>query len=218
MYIVIVGCGSLGAGLAKELSIIGHDVVIVDKNSSSFKSLGTEFNGMTTLGTGIDEDILKKSGIEQADAFIAVTSTDSVNIMSAQVAKHIFGVEKVIARVFNPEKNYVYKELGIDTICPNTVAATHIKNYIIANDLHVVRSMGYGDAVIVEAFVGGSTAGLNIDKLHMKSKFKIFGVSRGEETMIPEDGFILSEGDLIYAIVRIDALETVKDLLMSFER
>jgi len=215
MYIIIVGCGSLGAGLAKELSVYGHDVVVVDKNSNAFKLLGTEFNGVTVLGTGIDEDVLKKAGIGQTDIFVATTSTDSVNVMAAQVAKHIFKVRKVIARIFNPEKGYVYSELGLETICPNTIAVETVKHRIISEDLNLLMRIEAGDAQIVEIQSNRTLEGKDIKSLEIPHKFKVISVIRDSETLIACDELRLTAGDKILAVVRLDAIETIKDLYLE---
>ncbi|MFA5338299.1 MAG: NAD-binding protein [Candidatus Omnitrophota bacterium] len=98
MYVIIVGCGRVGSELAKLLSNEGHDVVVIDKSPSSFDRLGGTFNGITLVGNGFDQDLLKSAGIEKADAFCTVTNGDNTNLISAQVAKKIFNVPKVIAR------------------------------------------------------------------------------------------------------------------------
>jgi len=218
MYIVIVGCGSLGAGLAKELSVYGHDVVVVDKDSNAFKLLGSEFNGVTVLGTGIDEDILKKAGIGQADVFVATTSTDSVNVMAAQVAKHIFKIKKVIARIFNPEKGYVYSELGLETICPNSVSIETVKRRIISEDLSSLMQVGSGDAQIIEVNVSNFLVGRDVKSLEIPHKFKVVSIIRGSETFVAYDELKLTEGDKLLAIVRLDAIETIKDLFLGSAR
>jgi trk system potassium uptake protein TrkA len=102
MYIVILGCGRTGAFLAKRLVAEGHRVAIIDRNASSFKRLGRDFPGETVAGTGIDEDVLRRAGIENAQAFIAVTNGDNTNVMAAQVAREVFGVPRVICRIYDP--------------------------------------------------------------------------------------------------------------------
>lgn len=218
MYIIVVGSGSLGTGLAKELSLAGHDVSVVDKDSSSFKELGSEFNGVTITGTGIDVDVLKKAGAEQADVFIAVTSNDSVNIMAAQVAKHIFKISNVIARIFNTEKHYIYSELGIETICPNTISIKHIKNVLVAEDLCILTGIGSGDVEVLKIKVTKKLVGRDIINLEIPFKFKIFSVIRNSETIIPDSNFILEKEDIILAAARIDAFDTIKDITLEDKR
>jgi len=116
MYVVIVGCGRVGAELAKLLSAEGHDVVVIDKTQEAFKRLGDTFNGLTMTGNGFDLALLKQVGIEKADAFCAVTDGDNTNLISAQVAKKIFNVPKVFARVYDPQRAHIYAALGLDII------------------------------------------------------------------------------------------------------
>lgn len=126
MNVVVMGCGRVGSMLATMLSEEGHDVRVIDQNSEALHRLGSDFRGETVVGTAIDEDVLKQAGIEQADAFAAVTQDDNSNIMAAQVAKEIFGVQKVICRIYDPAREATYHDLGLDTICPTRLAAEEI--------------------------------------------------------------------------------------------
>ncbi len=121
MKFVILGCGRVGSTLARMLSREGHDVCVVDWSPSAFRRLGPNFKGRTVRGNGIDGDVLKKAGIESADAFVAATQGDNTNIMSVQIAKVIFNVPKTVARIYDPIRAYAYRELGIDTICSTSI-------------------------------------------------------------------------------------------------
>lgn len=127
MRIVILGCGRVGAHLAKTLVTEGHQVAVIDKNSAAFARLGSDFPGNLVVGTGIDEDVLRRAGIERADAFVAVTNGDNTNVMAAQIAKEIFGVPRVICRIYDPLREEIYRSLGLETICPTILGATKIK-------------------------------------------------------------------------------------------
>jgi trk system potassium uptake protein TrkA len=127
MRIVIMGCGRVGSQLAVQLSREGHEVSVVDMTQKSFQRLPEDFRGLTVIGTGIDEDVLRAAGIEGADAFVAVTEGDNRNIMAAQVAREIFGVPEVVARIYDPGREAIYRELGFDTICPTTVIQSLIQ-------------------------------------------------------------------------------------------
>lgn len=130
MRVVILGCGRVGAYLAGMLAEAGHQVTVIDKNSLAFNRLGADFPGRTVVGTGIDEDVLRRAGIEQADAFVAVTNGDNTNITSAQIAREIFGVKCVISRVYDPLRGELYRTLGLETICSTTWAANRIKELL----------------------------------------------------------------------------------------
>lgn len=118
MRVVILGCGRTGAYLARQLAAGGHQVTVVDTDTAAFARLGTDFPGRLVVGTGIDEDVLRRAGIEQADAFVAVTNWDNTNAMAAQVAKEIFGVPRAVCRIYDPLRQEIYRELGLETICP----------------------------------------------------------------------------------------------------
>lgn len=125
-YTVIVGCGRLGANLANELSNEGENVLIIDENRDSFRRLSTNFGGLSVVGNGTDFDVLKEAKIDKADVVIAVTNDDNTNIMVAQMARDVFQVEKVIARLYDSEREAVYQQFGINTICPAVLSVKEI--------------------------------------------------------------------------------------------
>src|SRR3989339_1496879 len=131
MYVIIVGCGRVGSELAKLLSSEGHNVVVIDKSPKSFDRLGRTFNGVTLVGNGFDVELLKSAGIAQADAFCSVTNGDNTNLVSAQVAKKIFKVPKVIARVYDPQRAHIYAALGLDIISGTILFAAMLRDKII---------------------------------------------------------------------------------------
>ena len=123
MFVIIMGCGRVGARLALMLTSSGHDVTIMDVSSSSFGRLGPEFKGTTILGDGTDQEVLKRAGIERADAFIAATQGDNRNIMSSQIAKHVFGVKNVVTRIYDPLRSDTFTTLGLRAISPTIIGA-----------------------------------------------------------------------------------------------
>lgn len=125
-YIIIIGCGRLGADLANSLSNEGENVLIMDEKKESFRRLSSNYGGLAIVGYGTDLDKLREANIKQATAVIAVTSDDNTNIMIAQIAKKIFHVEHVIARLYDPDCEVVYRELGINTICPAVLSVKEI--------------------------------------------------------------------------------------------
>ena len=133
MNVVIMGCGRVGARVASLLDHNGHSVTVIDSNASAFRRLSTEFRGDTLIGTGIDEDVLRTAGIESAQAFVAVTNGDNRNIMAAQVAKSIFNVPEVIARIYDPVREDTYRRLGLSTVCPTTTVSALILDQVISS-------------------------------------------------------------------------------------
>ena len=132
-YTVIIGCGRLGANLANTLSEEGENVLILDKDKDSFRKLSSSFGGLAVEGDGTELDTLKAADVQRADTVVAVTNNDNVNIMIAQIAKECFSVKKVISRLFDPERECVYQELGIDTICPAVLSANEIDKILNRN-------------------------------------------------------------------------------------
>src|SRR2546423_9886054 len=121
--IVILGCGRVGSTLATMLDHAGHTVSIIDYSSDAFQRLNPDFGGETIAGNGVDEEVLIRAGIKEADAFVAVTNGDNRNIMASQIAKEIFQVRKVICRIYDPIRESTYKELGLETFCPTVIGA-----------------------------------------------------------------------------------------------
>lgn len=116
MNIVILGCGRVGSLLATDLSKAGHAITIIDRSQDAFRRLPGEFKGQKVTGNGVDEDVLRRANIEQADAFIALTQGDNTNIMAAQVVRNQFQVRKVLCRVYDPIRAEVFREIGVNTV------------------------------------------------------------------------------------------------------
>ena len=132
MLMIVVGCGRLGSRLARNLSEAGHDVVVVAK-AEELKRLDKVFDGVCLSGNPIDEDLLKQGGIEKADAVMAVTADDNVNVMVAQIAKAIYGVAFVLARISDPEREVFYQQLGLTTVCPTNTGISQIMGLLREN-------------------------------------------------------------------------------------
>ncbi|MFN2220168.1 MAG: potassium channel family protein [Anaerolineae bacterium] len=122
-YVIVVGCGRLGALLASRLSSLGSSVVVIDRQQAAFENLSTDFSGFRVAGDAAELDVLRQARIDRTQCLLAVTSYDNLNLMVAQVAQAVFGVRKVMARVNNPSREAVYREFGIETICPATLSA-----------------------------------------------------------------------------------------------
>ncbi|MBV8425003.1 MAG: TrkA family potassium uptake protein, partial [Candidatus Eremiobacteraeota bacterium] len=131
MKYIIVGCGRVGSMLAKLLVAEGHEVTVVDENPAAFKRLGTRFTGQVELGTGIDAEVIRRAGGESADGFASTTNGDNRNVMSALIAQRLFHIKKVVARIYDPPRGEMYRELGIETVCPTTVGAQLIRDMLI---------------------------------------------------------------------------------------
>ncbi len=129
-YVIIVGCGRVGANFANKLSDRDGNVLIIDKDKEAFRKLSPSFGGLATAGDATDIDVLQEAEMDRASAVVVVTNNDNVNIMVSQIAREIFKVKCVIARLYDPEREYVYKEFDIDTICPAVLSAREIDNIL----------------------------------------------------------------------------------------
>ena len=130
MKLVVLGCGRVGSTLATMMDASGHEVTVIDRNSEAFRRLGDTFQGKTLVGEGVDEDVLRKAGIEHADAFCATTEGDNRNIMASQVVRTMFNVPKVITRIYDPIREQSYRELGLQTVCPTIMGANAIRDML----------------------------------------------------------------------------------------
>jgi len=129
--IIILGCGRVGATLAMKMEEVGHSVTIIDNSNDSFRRLDPKFRGVKILGNGVDEETLRRAGIETADAFAAVTNGDNRNIMASQIAKEIFHVRKVVCRIYDPIRQSTYNLLGLEAISPTIIGANMLFDAII---------------------------------------------------------------------------------------
>ena len=134
LRVVILGCGRVGSTLAKQLSQEGHHITVIDVTSDAFRRLGTKFKGQRVVGAGLDLDTLEKAGVMNADVFIAVTQGDNTNIMAAQIAKQVFSIPRVLARIYDPIRSQAYREMGIGTLCTTTVAAGLLHAAVVGSE------------------------------------------------------------------------------------
>jgi len=212
MHVIIVGCGRVGSELAKLLSNEGHDVVVVDKNVSSFDRLGETFNGVTLTGNGFSLDLLKQAGIEKADAFCAVTNGDNTNIISAQAAKKIFSVPKVIARVYDPQRAHIYAALGMDIISGTILFASMIRDKIIESRFssYLIETKDLG---VIEIEVKSGLKGQLIKNINVPGEFMVVAIRRMDGVIIPELDTVLKEKDILMGVVKVAHLNEVKERL-----
>jgi len=210
MYIIIVGCGRVGAELAKLLSGEGHDVVIVDKTRESFSRLGDTFNGLTMVGNGFDLTLLKQVGIEKADAFCAVTNGDNTNLISAQVAKKIFRVPKVFARVYDPQRAHIYAALGLDIISGTMLFSAMLRDKIIESRFssYLIESKDLG---VIEIEVKNNLIGKTIEDINIPGDFIVVAIRKMQGVVIPEPKTVLKNKDILMGVVKVSSLQAVRE-------
>lgn len=209
MNIMIVGCGRVGSQLCTLLSQEGHNVTIIDKNADSFKRLGGTFNGVTAVGNGFDEKLLRELKIDKQDAFVSVTSGDNTNLMASQIAKKMFNVPRVIARVYDPQRAGIYKRLGLDIISGTVLVAAMIRDKIIEN-----RFTGYlietGEIGVIEIIADKDLSEKRVSDINIPDEFSVVVIERKKKVIIPESYTKIERGDKVMGVVRTTSLKKVK--------
>jgi len=210
MYVIIIGCGRVGSELAKLLTNEGHDVVVIDKNQAALSRLGNTFNGIFLVGNGFDLALLRQAGIEKADAFCAVTNGDNTNLISAQVARKIFKVPKVIARVYDPQRAHIYRALGLDIFSGTILFAALIRDKIVESRFssYLIETKELG---VIEIEINKNLAGRAIKDLNIPREVLIVAVRRIEGVVIPEPETAVREKDIVMAVVRVASLEKARE-------
>jgi len=211
--IVIAGCGRVGSDLALTLSEEGHDVSVIDNRPGVFDRLGSTFNGTTFEGLGYDVRVLRDAGIELADAFIAATDSDNANAMAVQVAQRVFGVPKTIARLDDPAREEAYRALGVHFVPGAKLTSKVIHEQVVREEFSYHVTFSGGDVEIVEMTVGPDGAGLPVDVLQQPGELRVSAIHRGHRTLIPDDQFVLAEGDLVVAAARTGARKKIRRYL-----
>ena len=135
MRVIICGSGKLGANLAGRLSLEGHEVVIIDLDEEDFRRLPPDYSGFTVVGDATEAEVLEQAGVREADVLVAATNYDNTNVMIAQLARQVYNVPRVVARVFEPSRETVYRQLGIDTVCPTTLSLEFFEELILSCSL-----------------------------------------------------------------------------------
>jgi len=211
MNVMIIGCGRVGSQLALLLSQEGHNVTIIDKEPDAFKRLGGTFNGITATGTGFDENLLKELKIDRQDAFVSVTSGDNTNLMASQIAKKMFKVPRVIARVYDPKRAELYRKFGLDTISGTVLVAAMIRDKIIENRFtsYLVET---GELGVIEMIVGDELKGKRTEELNMPDEFLVITIERKKRVIIPQPDTRLESADKVIGVVRTTSLKKVKEL------
>ncbi|MCX8129123.1 MAG: NAD-binding protein [Clostridia bacterium] len=204
MHIIVIGCGKVGSKLAHILSDEGHDVVILDNDSKNFKSLGTGFNGITVTGVPIDQDVLKQAGIETADALAAVTPDDNVNIMACQVAREIFKIPRVIARIYNPAREHVFHEFGLETICPTNITAEVIRSIVLGEKGVSNHTIGSNVFSFKHEKVTKANEGKKLGSLKLKDKTMVYGVIQNGKFCFANPGIKLEKDDILVITEMVD--------------
>ena len=202
MNILVIGCGKVGAKLASVLDKLGHDVCIVDRCAESFEKLDRDYTGYTVAGIPIDQDILRRAGIESAEAVVAVTQDDNVNIMVSQLAKEFFHVSNVLTRIYDPMRETVYSHFDLTTICPTNMTVDAVC-HILEGALDM-KELSFGSSTVGYTTIPADRRhiGKRLGELPASHDALLFGTiaSNGVFTLAVDAHYTVHEGDrLIYA-------------------
>ena len=213
MRILIIGCGRVGAGLAKTLVVRGHSVTVIDKAPLAFEKLGDHFKGQTILGVGFDREVLLKAGIERTDGVAVVTSSDEANVVASRIARDIFHVPRVVARLYDVRQAEIYQRLGIQTIAPTGWGINRIADLLLRSELDVIVSLGSGQVDLVEVEVPHLLVGRAVNELTLWGEIHVVAITRGGKAFLPTLGTTFQEGDLIHLATMSSSMDRLGKLL-----
>jgi trk system potassium uptake protein len=208
MHAIIVGCGRVGSELARVLSSTGDDVVVIDKKSDSFRRLGATFNGVTLRGSGTDEETLKEAGIDHCGALAAVTNSDAVNMMAAQLASRIYRLPRVVVRLYMPEKEQTARLLGLDFVGDAELTVRAMVAKLAPGPS--AAAYRHGGPETMEFTAGPRLDGRTVKDVQIPGELRICLVTREGSSFIPWRDTRLRERDVIVAIVKPEARRRVE--------
>ncbi|GGO91199.1 potassium channel family protein [Wenjunlia tyrosinilytica] len=210
MHIVIMGCGRVGSALAQTLEQQGHTVAVIDQDPTAFRRLGSGFTGRRVTGVGFDQDTLREAGIEEAGAFAAVSSGDNSNIIAARVAREMFGIENVAARIYDPRRAEVYQRLGIPTVATVRWTADQMLRRLLPSGSEPLWRDPSGGVQLAEVHTSPAWVGERVNKLQEEAGVRVAFVTRLGEAVLPTSSTVLQEGDLVHVMMRSDEVEQVE--------
>jgi trk system potassium uptake protein len=215
VHFVIMGCGRVGSALAHSLEKRGHTVAVVDQNADAFRRLGPHFQGKRVKGIGFDRDTLHEADIEHAAAFAAVSSGDNSNILAARVARETFGVENVVARIYDPARAEVYQRLGIPTVATVKWTADQMLRRLLPEGVASEWRDPSGKVGLVQVALSTRWTGQRIARLEAKSGARVAMLTRLGEGMLPDVDTVIQEGDVVHAMVTVGNGKAVSEIFAN---
>jgi trk system potassium uptake protein len=205
VHVIVVGCGRVGAGLAQACLEMGHTVAVIDRREKAFNRLGDSFSGKTVVGVGFDRDRLTDAGIEHAGALAAVTNGDNSNILVARVARETFGIERVVARIYDPRRAAIYERVGIPTIATVQWATERVLHRILPDRPTSDWVDPSAKVMLVERPIPAVWAGSPVLDVEAEERWRIVSLTRLGIAQIPSPGLVAQDGDVIHVAVLGDA-------------
>lgn len=212
MHVVIMGCGRVGASLAAALERLGHEVAVIDKTQEAFRRLGAEFQGRQIVGTGFDREVLIEAGIERAGAFAAVSSGDNSNIISARVARETFGVEHVVARIYDPKRAAVYERLGIPTVATVPWTTDRFLRTLLPDGVASAWRDPTGNVAVLQLPLHEGWVGRSVRELQEATGARVAFIMRFGTPVLPDSKTVLQADDLVYVAARSGTVSDVSSV------
>ena len=215
MHIVLVGCGRVGAGLAEALEGQGHSVAIIDKTRRAFRRLPADFGGVLVEGSGFDRGALEEAQIQRAGALAAVTSGDNSNVLTARIARETYGIERVVARIYDPRRAEIYQRLGIPTVATVTWTVDQVEHWLVPDKVAAVWTDASGTLLLVDRPLPDHLAGTRLDNLEVPGKIRIVAVTRAGQPRLDAREMVGQESDLLHIAVQKAALPKLEAMLAA---
>jgi trk system potassium uptake protein TrkA len=215
VHVVIMGCGRVGSALAKSLERLGHEVAVIDRDASAFRRLHAEFAGQRVTGVGFDRDTLVEAGIERAAAFAAVSSGDNSNIISARVARETFGVENVVARIYDARRAEVYQKLGIPSVATVRWTADQVLRRMLPEGMLSEWRDPSGQVVLAEVAYAPTWVGQRLSDLEEAAGTRVALITRLGEGRVPHAQTVVQEGDLVHVVMTEEQRDRVLRVFAS---
>jgi len=212
MHVVIMGCGRVGSRLARRLERQGHSVAVIDKDPRAFHLLDVDFKGIKVEGVGFDSDALQKAGIERADVFVAVSSGDNSNFVSCKIAKDIYRVPRVLARIYDPRRAQIYRRTGIPTVAPVAWATGKISDLIFLKQSYSRDTFGNGEVELIEFELPTNLVGRLVRDFEISGEVHIAAIEREGGAFIPVPGTTLMRNDLLSVLVLRSSINKFKKM------
>jgi trk system potassium uptake protein TrkA len=213
MKVIVMGCGRVGLQVSLLLVNQGHDVTVIDHDSNAISRLGPDFKGKVVRGLGFDRDVLMAANVETAEAFVAASSSDNANIIAARIARNIFHVPRVVARLYDPLRAEIYQRLGLITISTTNWGAERICEVVTHADLDVAYTFGRGEVSMVVIEATFQLAGRTVQDLTVPGEIVVVSITREGQAFMPLRGSELREGDRIHLAVLQTAMERLEQLV-----
>jgi trk system potassium uptake protein len=201
MRFIIIGCGRMGAGLARTLGLRGHAITVLDKDRAAMEQLEQSFQGQTIVGTGFDQGVLIQAGIEHADGLAAVTNSDEANVVIARIARLVFHVPRVVARLYDPRKAEVYQKLGVQIVAPASWAINRFADLLAYSELDAILSLSNGEVEIVQLEVPALLVGHKVSAIAVPGEIHVIAINRRGKAFLPSSETVFQKDDSVHIAV-----------------